>query len=145
MTPRKGPGFFRWEIGGHLGSQIGGTAWLILMGFGEMFFNIVPGLIWVLCGVVPNVIGTMIWNRRDRIAPYPATQILLAITMLAAMAAMVTSYTYERWGGMRVADWDGLKSVWLVLLILPVIMVVFHFLEMNTLRKNQIAVDDQSE
>jgi hypothetical protein len=129
VTPRKGTGRFQWNTGGWFGSQIGATAYLGLLGGVLAFQAPRAGLLLLFCGLLPNLLGTLLWLRRDRLAPYPALQGLLAIVLVCTAIALGGLV----WGGpvlgldprfsaeIRQASW--------ILLLFPGLMVLFHLQE----------------
>lgn len=124
------PGVFKWSLGGWFGAQIGGTGWLLLFGVLLMFHeDRVAGISITACFLVLNAIGTFLWYRRDNIAPYPATQIFLAL--IGGLSALT----------LTLVDWAGYfphgvtasyYTKWL--LIIPALMAFFHFRERTSRR-----------
>ena len=74
-----GPQRFQWQIGGWFGSVFGGAAWLIptavILAFnGQMRLALLPAG----CCLLLNVLGVVLWYRRDRILPFRALMGVLA-------------------------------------------------------------------
>ena len=79
-TAMLGPRRFQWQIGGWFGCVVGGSAWLIpaalILAFnGQTRLAILPAA----CCLLMNVIGCVLWYRRDRILPFPAFVGVLAV------------------------------------------------------------------
>jgi hypothetical protein len=87
--PRPGPGRFQWNTGGWFGGQIGCTAWLLAGAVVTAAQAPWVAALWVLCWALANSVGTVLWLRRDRVAPYPAVQGLLASCAAAGLLAVV--------------------------------------------------------
>jgi len=126
MTPRKGDGHFQWNTGGWFGGQIGCTAHLLVLGPWIAIHEILPGLLILAWGILANLVGFGLWQRRDKIAPYPALQLMLIVTLLAAVAGFVTAH-YSSNGG-KWAFVMNANSPW-ILLWFPVLMLLICCLE----------------
>jgi hypothetical protein len=92
--PVVGPGQFQWNRGGWFGSQLGGTAWM-LVGAAVL----APQAPWVAawwagCCALANAVGTCLWLWRDRVKPYPAIQALLATCGAAGLLAVVALHLF---------------------------------------------------
>lgn len=128
MTPRLGDGYFQWNAGGWFGSQLGSTAYLLIMGLVVLFDSPRDGGPVLLCGLVPNLVGWILWRRRDRIRPYPALQALL----LAVFLGVLAFWAFVAWLASPpvVARYfqDIEQAAW-VLLLFPALMLQFRFLE----------------
>lgn len=75
-----GPRRFQWQFGGWFGSVFGGSAWLIptavILAFnGQLRLAMLPAG----CCLLLNVLGVVLWYRRDRILPFPALLGVLAL------------------------------------------------------------------
>ena len=124
---QKGSGRFQWSAGGWFGSQIGSTFWLLLLGILLVPRSPGPAVIVLGCFLLPNVIGLVIWSRRDHLAPYPAIQSFIAIVGVASLVAFVC---WDRSGYLAEASRQvqGSRSPYWILLIFPAVMVMFHFM-----------------
>ncbi len=70
-----------------------------------------------------TVVGVLLWRARDRIAPHPAFQVLLAVLFVASVATLVT--VHARGHGAYV---DPGRSPWtwyLMLLLFPFASILF--------------------
>jgi len=124
-------GAFKWNKSGWLGLQIGGTSWLLLLGILLLFHNdIIAGISIIMCFFLLNAIGTSLWLRRGKIAPYHAVQIFCALlgglSVLTIMLVDWAGYFPPEATGSDYAKW---------LLIIPAVMVLFHFQERSS-KKN---------
>jgi hypothetical protein len=126
-TPRRGSGQFQWNIGGWLGAQVGGTVWMVILGF-----TLIQRNSWMAClclgmALLVNLLALWLWSRRDRFAPYPCIQGLLAAVTLATLAILVT---FDATG--RLADLDprfrnNPRGLYTLLFMFPALMAMFHF------------------
>ena len=133
-THKEGSGKFQWNTGGWFGAQIGSTLWLLLLGMILLNKNVIIGSIILLFFILPNMMGWIIWNERHRIEPYPAIQALLGMIGFSSLFAVIildlSGYITKLEPGMR----DSPKQAYWYLLIFPVLIIAFHFL--NSKEKN---------
>jgi hypothetical protein len=140
--PMLGPGQFQWNAGGWFGSQLGGTAWM-LVGAAVL----VPQAPWVAawwagCCALANAVGAWLWLRRDRVRPYPAIQALLATCGAAGLLAVAALHAFGPADVRLGVAWhDGrfilesppggtLRSAYAILLLgVPALMAYFAFME----------------
>jgi len=123
---------FQWSFNGWLGGQIGGICWLLLLGILLLFHkDITAGISFIVCFLLLNAIGAFLWHRRDKIAPYPATQTFIALVGgLSALTITLVDWAGYFPHGANASDY----TKWL--LIVPVLMVVFHFQERSSNKKD---------
>jgi hypothetical protein len=128
MEPRaclQGPGYFQWNAGGWLGSQLGGTLWL-LAGAAVFAAPAPPvALAWLGCFAAANAAGWWLWRRRDRVRPYPALQGLLLACGACGLAAVAALHLAGPAGAPLAGDPRG----YLALLAFPALMARFSRLE----------------
>ena len=110
-----------WNRGGWFGSQIGGTAWMIALG-GYLMARGETKAAGLSLGMalVANLLGTWLWKTRERRKPYPALQILLAVSGLAGLVVVLG---IDRLGT-EVLPPGGLRPT--ILLVYPMLMLAFH-------------------
>ncbi|MCP3903239.1 MAG: ABC transporter ATP-binding protein [Planctomycetes bacterium] len=126
-TPRVGPGRFQWNQAGWFGAQIGSSLWLLITAAIMFARDWRLGLLTLACFLAPNIVGTMLWRRRDRIAPYPAIQIMLATLAGAAVLAVVVLHAADH---LQYLDPRlGSEAWYLALLVIPAMMIAFHAME----------------
>jgi hypothetical protein len=141
-APIIGPGQFQWNAGGWFGSQLGGTAWLLVGAVGIATQEPQVAAWWACCFVLANAVGTGLWLRRDRVWPYPAIQALLATVVVAGLLAVVALHLFGpadvrlgvglREGRFVLEDVPGgtLRSAYVALLVgVPAMMGWFAFME----------------
>lgn len=123
LQGKRGAGAFQWNRGGWFGSQIGATVWLILLGAMLLFQSEPVGALVVVFGLIPNLIGYVLWRRRRTLSPYPAIQLLLASCGVSALFAMISV-----WAVSITTQSVTLPGSWF-LLMYPGLMVAFHLQE----------------
>jgi hypothetical protein len=131
----QGEGAFQWNAGGWFGGQLGATVWLlVLAGVLLVREGWAPALAAALGGLVPNVVGTALWLRRDRLAPYPAIQTLFAVAGLSVLAAAVALARLDALPEMSPNEPAGWRHAWLLLLY-PGLMLMAFFQERGARRR----------
>ena len=75
--PSQGSGSLPWNAGGWFGSQLGGTAWLLVGAAVLAWQAPAVAVVWLAAFVVTNAFGVWLWRCRGRFRPYVAMQLLL--------------------------------------------------------------------
>lgn len=132
---RKGDGQFQWNAGGWFGAQVGGSLWMLLLGF--TLLGRQPGL-GALClglALLVNATGYALWHFRDRLPPYPSIQILLLLVGLATLVLLVTFDTMAQLALLDPRFRDNPRGLYLLLLMFPGLMALFYFQDRAGRRK----------
>jgi hypothetical protein len=125
-----GLGIFQWNTGGWFGTQIGSTAWMLLAAAGVAPWSIEMAAVGLLCFAGPNSLGAWLWQRRDRIAPGPAIELLL---LSISGSSLILLFAFEWFAGVpRTSLWPG----YAVCLIMPVKMVGWRIVESVKARRS---------
>jgi hypothetical protein len=124
LEGKRGTGRFRWNRGGWFGGQIGATLWLVLLGCLLMAQGRVAGAAVLVLGLLPNLVGLLLWRRRHRLSPYPAVQLLLATAGISALVSMLVLLH----SGVPLSSLQLPSGLWF-LGIYPGLMFVFHLQE----------------
>lgn len=138
MEPKKGDGQFQWSTGGWFGAQVGSTVWIAVAGVILLWKScVLTGCVFLGSFLAPNIIGLVLWSKRDRIRPYPAIQWLIVIIGVFTVVSLVcldisakiqlVSPQYEQFP----------RAMYLLLLMFPALMVMFHFQNKQTGKKSQ--------
>jgi hypothetical protein len=124
-TPQAGSGCLRWNAVSWFGLQLGLTFWLLPLAIG-MWSQGGRGLALavIACLLVPNVLGTVLWSRRDRVRPYPAMQLLVLFAGISAGVALALVTWASTFGIARAA-----ANPWWLLLLFPALLLVFRMVE----------------
>lgn len=133
IQPLVGPGRFQWNAGGWFGSQLGGTAWMVV-GAGILISqSFAISLVWVACFALANVVGFAFWTRRTVLAPFKAIQLLILVLGLAGLVAWssLAQFRPDLVTLMNATTQMG----YFALLIFPAMMAWFYWLERNALRR----------
>ncbi len=131
--PLSGPGYFQWNKGGWFGSQLGGTAWMLVGAAVLLPRAPEVAAVWLAAFAVATAIGSWMWWRRDRLRPYPALQALLLVCGLSGHTALIALHVLRP--GLRISQPLGIHLadepqliLWLLVLIAG-LMTWFHVLE----------------
>ena len=118
----------RWNIGGWLGAQVGGTAWILVAGILSLWIDVNTAMIVIGLFVIANVVGMLIWRRRDKMSAYAGIQILLPIVGAAGLA---TVYMLERsniYAAIQVGGTVSARSTYgIIILVVAALMLMFYF------------------
>jgi hypothetical protein len=122
-----------WNAGGWFGSQLGGTAWLLIGALVIGRESPLSGAVLLGCFLASNLIGTLLWTLRARLDPYRALQALVALVVLAGAGA-------TRWLELRgeFALLDARvrpRTMYLLLVVLFVVLLAVFESKHRTARK----------
>jgi hypothetical protein len=131
--PLPGSGRFHWKMGGWLGGQLGGTAWMFVGAVVLVRHAPEVAGVWLVCFSVANAIGFCMWRRRDRLRPYPALQALLLACGVNSLMALIALHVLRP--GLRIARPIGIyladkpqQIPWFLVLVVS-LMTYFHLME----------------
>jgi uncharacterized membrane protein YfcA len=69
----------QWNLGGWLGGQLGGSVWMLVAGLLSFSEDPIAATTVIVFFALANLIGTMLWRRRERLSPYAAIELLLPV------------------------------------------------------------------
>ena len=78
----------QWNPGGWFGSQVGGSAWILVGGLLCLPRDGTTGLIVLALFAAANLVGLQLWSRRARLSAYAGLQLLLVVLGLAGLATV---------------------------------------------------------
>ena len=114
---------FQWNRGGWFGGQIGATLWLVCLGVLLLLQGVAAGAVPLVLGLAANAFGLLLWTRRERLAAYPALQMMIAAAGFAALVSMAVVA--------RAHAEATTRDMW-VLLVYPGLMLVFWLRERSS-------------
>lgn len=118
----------RWNIGGWLGAQVGGTVWILVAGILSLWIDVNTAMIVIGLFVIANVVGMLIWRRRDKMSAYAGIQTLIPIVGAAGLA---TVYMLERsniYEAIQVGGTVSARSTYgIIILVVAALMLMFYF------------------
>ena len=86
--PPQNPRGLRWDRGGWLGSQLGGSCWIGVAALLTLPRDVGVGLLVLALFAAANLVGLSLWRRRERLSPYAGVQLLLTVLGLFGAAAI---------------------------------------------------------
>ena len=123
-----GPGRFQWNTGGWFGGQIGGTAWMAVLGTGLIEIDRVTAALVLGLALLANAVGFALWLGRYRVPPFWAMEALIGFCGLAGLGVV---WLYTR-SGIEVTT-SAAPTYWFLLLY-PALMLLFWVWERASLR-----------
>ncbi len=139
MKPKQGTGRFQWNAGAWFGSQVGSTLWLFAASC-QTFQKSVAAATWLIfCAAAPNIVGSILWMKRDRLAPYPAIQFLIATVGVFTLLALLEA---DRFRVLPIIDthWTTTpRQAYRLMCLFPILMAFFAF-QNKTRRANPDAL-----
>ena len=128
MECKRGTGRFQWSTGGWFGAQVGSTCWMLACGLWLLVeARPLAGALLLGCFAAANALGTYLWAKRDRLDPYKAIQSLIGLIFCLTTAAL-GPMSYCGLLGRLDERLENPKSLFLILLLFPAMMIWFHFL-----------------
>ena len=128
---------FSWNYGGWLGSQLGGTVWLLLGAVSLMPHSRPMGLTWLGCFMFANLIGVVLWRRRHSLKAFSGLICLCLTICLFAVVAWATLCVC-RPDVLNVLGWSA-KDGYLGMLVFPSVIALLCFQEYCSRRYSQQA------
>ncbi len=120
------PDRMRWNLGGWLGGQLGGSCWMLVAGLLAMPADAQAALIVLGLFLLANLAGWLIWRRRDSLSPYKGLQLLipiLGLTGIVAVHVMDRAGIYE---SIQVgASVTARETYTILIVVVAVLMVMF--------------------
>jgi hypothetical protein len=89
------------------------------------------------CAAAPNLLGCMVWMRRDRLAPYPAIQCLVAAIGVFTLLAFIVADHLQVLPILDSRFMTSPRQAYWVLCLFPVLMAQFAFLEHTASKRNR--------
>jgi hypothetical protein len=118
----------RWNIGGWLGAQLGGTVWILVAGILSLWADVNTAMIVIALFIGANVTGMAIWRRRDRLSAYAGVQILLPIVGVISMAAVYVLARSNIYESIQVGGTVSAGSTYgIIILVVAALMLMFYF------------------
>ena len=120
----------RWNLGGWLGGQVGGSCWMLVAGLLSIPANSNAAITVLGLFVLANFAGWLIWRRRDSLSPYKGLQLLVPVlgaTGIAAVYVLDNAGIYESIQvGSGVTAWE---TYVIFVGVVVVLMVMFWWRE----------------
>ena len=125
---------FQWNAGGWFGSQFGSTLWILIAALIFFTKDYQAALLTLACFLIPNLIGCWLWSSRQRIAAYPAFQILLTCIGLFSLIALFILDKSGHWSD--VSDGMSVTSTYILLGFIWSGLMLGFWLKERQMRRN---------
>ena len=79
---------FEWNLGGWLGGQIGGSAWIMVAGLLTISRDTQTAMAVLGVCAAANILGYILWLLRQKLTAHAGMQLLLLIMGIASVAAV---------------------------------------------------------
>jgi hypothetical protein len=130
------PTAFTWNLGGWLGSQLGGTLWILILGLLLVPRDFGAGSVCLGVFVLCNLGGFLLWRSRQSLSAYAGLQGLLAILFAGVVVVYVTLLLR---GPSKPPEPGALVSTSLPLVVVvmfPALMLLFYLRERSVRRRD---------
>lgn len=116
-----------WNVGGWFGAQLGATAWILVAAVLVAIRDLQTGLLVGLMFLVPNLVGTILWRRREQLSCYAAMQTLLPIVGAFGLLTVYILNTSSQWQAIQTGGAVSAEFAYaLISLVIVVLMAMFY-------------------
>lgn len=116
-----------WNLGSWFGAQLGSTAWILIASVLTVARDFRTGALVFAVFLVPNIVGTVLWRRREHLSCSIALQVLLpAIGVCGLLAVYILDRT-NHW--LAIQSGGSVSAPWgyaIIILVVALLMVVMH-------------------
>lgn len=115
-----------WNAGGWFGSQLGGTAWMLVAGALAAAIEPLSGLVVLGLFALPNVLGTLLWWRRT-FSCYASMQVLVAAAGVCSLLAVAVLERSGVWGQIQTGGRVSAgASYWIICLAFAGVILMLY-------------------
>ena len=117
-----------WNAGGWFGTQLGGSLWILIAGVLASRLDGRAASLSIALFIVANVVGVLLWRRREQLSAYAGIQLLLTALGAASVGAV---YVLERAGvfeAIQVGASVSARSMYMVLIIVIAALMLSFYL-----------------
>ncbi len=116
----------RWNLGGWLGGQIGGSCWMLVAGLLSIPANLTVAFAVLGLFALANVAGWLVWRRRESMSPYMGLQILIPVLGATGIAAVYVLDSAGIYASIQVgASVTASKTYAILVGVVAILMIVF--------------------
>ena len=117
----------QWNLGGWLGTQFGGSLWMLIAGLLALPKEAVSGSIVLVLFAAVNLLGALLWKRRAKRAPHAALQILLVGLGASGAAAIFTLDRAGVWESIQIGGRvSAVASYFVLAAVILGLLLAFH-------------------
>jgi hypothetical protein len=118
----------QWNLYGWLGGQLGGSAWMLVAGLLSFSADPMAAVTVIVLFALGNLVGIILWRRRDGLSPYAGVQILVPV--LGALG-LATVFVLDRAGIYETIQIGGSISAQatyaIIAVVVAALMLMFYF------------------
>ncbi len=117
----------RWNLGGWLGGQLGGSCWMLVAGLLAIPADLTAALTVLGLFLLANLAGWLIWRRRDSLPPYKGLQLLiptLGLTGIIAVHVLDRAGIYE---AIQVGGSVSARETYTILIVVVALLMVMFW------------------
>ena len=118
----------QWNLGGWLGGQLGGSVWMLVAGLLSFSTDPTAAMTVIVLFALANLVGVILWRRRDGLSPYAGIQILLPVLGVFGLVAV---FVLDRAGIYESIQVGGTISAHVTYIVIVVVvtalMLMFYF------------------
>jgi len=117
-----------WNLGGWFGGQLGGTLWILIAAALSAIRDLETGALVFVTFLIPNIIGTIMWQRRDRLSCYVAIQMVLLLVGVFSFLAVYILDRSNQWLAIQSGGQVSATSTYgLIILVVSLLLLMFYF------------------
>jgi len=118
----------QWNFGGWLGGQLGGSVWMLVAGILSFSEHPFAATTVIVLFALVNLIGTMLWRRRERLSPYAAIQILLPVLGVFGLIAVFVLDQAGIYETIQIGETISAQATFAVIVLVVVtLMFIFYY------------------
>ena len=118
---------FQWNLGGWLGSVIGGTVWILIAALLALPKDPVAGMIAIALFAIPNIVGWAFWRARAQYAAYPCIQFMVLIEGAFGILAVLTLDQAGVWEAIQIGSTVSANFMYAAIAVaVPALMLSFY-------------------
>lgn len=120
---------FVWNAGGWFGTQVGGTLWLLILGFVLAPKDALAGCAGVASFFALNAWGLYLWHCRARLSAYGGLQRFLIVASVVIALVVWVVNTRGLFVPSTPDDWRSTYLPYWVIAVAPAVMLLFFLFE----------------
>jgi hypothetical protein len=116
-----------WNLGGWLGGQVGGTAWILIAGILAYHKNPDTGMIVLVLFALANLIGFVLWGLRSRFSVHAGLQTLIVMVGVFGAAAVYVLDRADLWEAIQIGGVVSANATYgIIALMVLALMILFY-------------------
>jgi len=107
---------------------LGGSAWMLVAGLLSFSTNPTTAFTVIVLFALANLIGAVLWARRDRLSPYVAIQILLPVLGVFGFVAVFVLDRAGIYEKIQIGGTISARATYIVIvLVVTALMLMFYY------------------